>query len=231
MTCLPLNTCSQLCPTPQGFCTERKEKKNCFRIFSGCRATADCTGFLCFALLGNWGFVGKAEGAGSCVGARDRRGRKTPPDLSLLLFFLKQPLHTQLHLSPFFPSFVSFSDTDVHLSVSSGVVGGVCSMVGFHVVAAQSGYASRRAMLQQLHGVTMYSHDEHHANAPYCWSERGKGASATRKDQQPTTKSTNLHCCPADDYTCVCQSVSPSVSLSCLRHVSAGSSFLPGLVQ
>ncbi|XP_030284723.1 syntaxin-binding protein 5-like isoform X13 [Sparus aurata] len=35
-----------------------------------------------------------------------------------------------------------------------------------------SGYASRRAMLQQLHGVTMYSHDEHHTSAPYCWSER-----------------------------------------------------------
>lgn len=41
------------------------------------------------------------------------------------------------------------------------------------------GYASRRAMLQQLHGVTMYSHDEHHSTTPYCWSERGKGASAT----------------------------------------------------
>lgn len=34
-------------------------------------------------------------------------------------------------------------------------------------------------MLQQLHGVTMYSHDEHHTSAPYCWNERGKGASAT----------------------------------------------------
>lgn len=34
-------------------------------------------------------------------------------------------------------------------------------------------------MLQQLHGVTMYSHDEPHTSAPYCWSERGKGASAT----------------------------------------------------
>lgn len=34
-------------------------------------------------------------------------------------------------------------------------------------------------MLQQLHGVTMYSHDEHHTTTPYCWSERGKGASAT----------------------------------------------------
>lgn len=34
-------------------------------------------------------------------------------------------------------------------------------------------------MLQQLHGVTMYSHDEHHTSASYCWSERGKGASAT----------------------------------------------------
>ncbi|XP_051815300.1 syntaxin-binding protein 5-like isoform X17 [Acanthochromis polyacanthus] len=35
-----------------------------------------------------------------------------------------------------------------------------------------SGHASRRAMLQQLHGVTMYSHDEHHTTASYCWSER-----------------------------------------------------------
>lgn len=34
-------------------------------------------------------------------------------------------------------------------------------------------------MLQQLHGVTMYSHDEHHTTSPYCWSDRGKGASAT----------------------------------------------------
>ncbi|GAA6075014.1 syntaxin-binding protein 5-like isoform X1 [Tachysurus ichikawai] len=34
------------------------------------------------------------------------------------------------------------------------------------------GYPSRRAMLQQLHGVSMYSHDEHHATT-YSWSERG----------------------------------------------------------
>ncbi|XP_037395463.1 syntaxin-binding protein 5-like isoform X12 [Pygocentrus nattereri] len=34
-----------------------------------------------------------------------------------------------------------------------------------------SGYASRRAMLQQLHGVTMYSHDEHHTTT-YSWNER-----------------------------------------------------------
>lgn len=56
-------------------------------------------------------------------------------------------------------------------------------------------------MLQQLHGVTMYSHDEHHTNAPYCWSERGKGASAAKP----------IHCCPADDYTSVHQSVCQSV--------------------
>ncbi|XP_019737946.1 syntaxin-binding protein 5-like isoform X13 [Hippocampus comes] len=35
-----------------------------------------------------------------------------------------------------------------------------------------SGFASRRAMLQQLHGVTMYSHDEHHTTTSYCWSDR-----------------------------------------------------------
>ncbi|CAN9497918.1 unnamed protein product [Ophioblennius macclurei] len=39
-------------------------------------------------------------------------------------------------------------------------------------VSHTEGYASRRAMLQQLHGVTMYSHDEHHTAASYCWSER-----------------------------------------------------------
>ncbi|XP_061547973.1 syntaxin-binding protein 5-like isoform X4 [Phycodurus eques] len=39
-------------------------------------------------------------------------------------------------------------------------------------VSHTEGYASRRAMLQQLHGVTMYSHDEHHTATPYCWSDR-----------------------------------------------------------
>nr|XP_055072389.1 syntaxin-binding protein 5-like isoform X7 [Misgurnus anguillicaudatus] len=34
-----------------------------------------------------------------------------------------------------------------------------------------NGYTSRRAMLQQLHGVSMYSHDEHHITS-YSWSER-----------------------------------------------------------
>ncbi|KAG9329347.1 hypothetical protein JZ751_005597, partial [Albula glossodonta] len=33
------------------------------------------------------------------------------------------------------------------------------------------GYTSRRAMLQQLHGVSMFSHEEHHATM-YTWSER-----------------------------------------------------------
>ncbi|XP_036814681.1 syntaxin-binding protein 5-like isoform X2 [Oncorhynchus mykiss] len=35
----------------------------------------------------------------------------------------------------------------------------------------EGGHASRRAMLQQLHGVSMYSHDEHHTTS-YNWSER-----------------------------------------------------------
>ncbi|XP_066563061.1 syntaxin-binding protein 5-like [Amia ocellicauda] len=38
-------------------------------------------------------------------------------------------------------------------------------------VSHTEGYASRRAMLQQLHGVSIYSHDEHHA-ATYSWSEK-----------------------------------------------------------
>ncbi|KAG7467302.1 hypothetical protein MATL_G00151890 [Megalops atlanticus] len=38
-------------------------------------------------------------------------------------------------------------------------------------VSHTEGYASKRAMLQQLHGVSMYSHDEHHATM-YSWSEK-----------------------------------------------------------
>lgn len=38
------------------------------------------------------------------------------------------------------------------------------------------GFASRRAMLHQLHGVSMYSHEEHHTHTPaYSWGEKGKG--------------------------------------------------------
>ncbi|XP_059199442.1 syntaxin-binding protein 5-like isoform X4 [Centropristis striata] len=47
-----------------------------------------------------------------------------------------------------------------------------CMEISLPVSHTEVGYASRRAMLQQLHGVTMYSHDEHHTSAPYCWSER-----------------------------------------------------------
>lgn len=58
---------------------------------------------------------------------------------------------------------------------------------GVHVVGGQLGHASRRAMLQQLHGVTMYSHDEHHTTASYCWNERGKGALADTQTHLRTT--------------------------------------------
>lgn len=107
-----------------------------------------------------------------------------------LCIYLKQSLHTQLHLSLFL--FPSFSGTAVYLSVLSVFwLGGcvcVCDSLGHGGVwfvkwrsccGGRIGYASRRAMLHQLHGVAMYSHDEHHTTAPYCWSERGKGASAT----------------------------------------------------
>lgn len=88
-----------------------------------------------------------------------------------------------------------------------GMVG--CGLLyGVHVVGAQVGYASRRAMLQQLHGVTMYSHDEHHTSAPYCWSERGKGASATK----PSTDVVLLIMRPSSVRPSVRQSVSMSVS-------------------
>lgn len=42
-------------------------------------------------------------------------------------------------------------------------------------------------MLQQLHGVSMYSHDEHHTTS-YNWSERGKGGGgdAVHRHVRPT---------------------------------------------
>ncbi|XP_026802986.1 syntaxin-binding protein 5-like isoform X7 [Pangasianodon hypophthalmus] len=46
-----------------------------------------------------------------------------------------------------------------------------CMEVSLPVSSLTEGYPSRRAMLQQLHGVSMYSHDEHHATT-YSWSER-----------------------------------------------------------
>lgn len=61
-------------------------------------------------------------------------------------------------------------------------------------------------MLQQFHGVTMYSHDEHHSNTAYCWSERGKGASATN----PSTAVLLMNIRP---------SVRQSLSMS-VRHVA-----------
>lgn len=84
------------------------------------------------------------------------------------------------------------------MCVCLGDLGDVVCSVGFMFRAHVAGYASRRAMLQQLHGVTMYSHDEHHTattTTPYSWTERGKGASAN----DPSTG------------TCVCQSTCQSV--------------------
>ncbi|XP_074550783.1 syntaxin-binding protein 5-like isoform X7 [Halichoeres trimaculatus] len=52
-----------------------------------------------------------------------------------------------------------------------------------------NGYASRRAMLQQLHGVTMYSHDEHHTTAPYCWTER---ATESRENSFSRSRSSSV---------------------------------------
>ncbi|TRY91852.1 hypothetical protein DNTS_027196 [Danionella cerebrum] len=46
-----------------------------------------------------------------------------------------------------------------------------CMEVSLPVSSLTEGYPSRRAMLQQLHGVSMYSHDEHHITT-YNWSER-----------------------------------------------------------
>ncbi|XP_060909724.1 syntaxin-binding protein 5-like isoform X4 [Labrus mixtus] len=56
-------------------------------------------------------------------------------------------------------------------------------------VSHTEGYASRRAMLQQLHGVTMYSHDEHHTGAPYCWSEK---AAESRENSFSRSRSSSV---------------------------------------
>ncbi|XP_041663044.1 syntaxin-binding protein 5-like [Cheilinus undulatus] len=56
-------------------------------------------------------------------------------------------------------------------------------------VSHTEGYASRRAMLQQLHGVTMYSHDEHHTSAPYCWSDR---ATESRENSFSRSRSSSV---------------------------------------
>ncbi|XP_034741995.1 syntaxin-binding protein 5-like isoform X5 [Etheostoma cragini] len=58
-------------------------------------------------------------------------------------------------------------------------------------VSHTEGYASRRAMLQQLHGVAMYSHDEHHATAPYCWSERA-AATESRENSFSRSRSSSV---------------------------------------
>lgn len=120
----------------------------------------------------------------------------------LCLSMYSLTLRTQLHLS----LSSLFSHSAVHLSVTS-VFSGLHLYVFLWVMlrlviwGSWVGYASRRAMLQQLHGVAMYSHDEHHISAPYCWSERGKGASATN----PSTAVLVIH-------------VRPSVTMS-VRHV------------
>ncbi|XP_041066818.1 syntaxin-binding protein 5-like [Carcharodon carcharias] len=45
-----------------------------------------------------------------------------------------------------------------------------CMEVSLPVTHAE-GHTSRRAMLQQLHGISIFSHDEHHASS-YSWSEK-----------------------------------------------------------
>ncbi|XP_063744213.1 syntaxin-binding protein 5-like isoform X5 [Eleginops maclovinus] len=47
-----------------------------------------------------------------------------------------------------------------------------CMEISLPVSHTEVGYTSRRAMLQQFHGVTMYSHDEHHSTPPYSWTEK-----------------------------------------------------------
>ncbi|MGH0118649.1 UNVERIFIED_CONTAM: hypothetical protein FKN15_047629 [Acipenser sinensis] len=46
-----------------------------------------------------------------------------------------------------------------------------CMEISLPASHTEVGYASRRAMLQQLHGISIYSQDEHHS-ASYTWSEK-----------------------------------------------------------
>ncbi|XP_034430954.1 syntaxin-binding protein 5-like isoform X2 [Hippoglossus hippoglossus] len=56
-------------------------------------------------------------------------------------------------------------------------------------VSHTEGYASRRAMLQQLHGVSMYSHDEHHSSSAYCWNEK---AAESRENSFSRSRSSSV---------------------------------------
>lgn len=138
----------------------------------------------------------------------------------------------------FFSFFLSFSKTVVDLSISFVALLILCvcahwcvylflwAMVGmwfcsmdFMLLGGKLGHASRRAMLQQLHGVTMYSHDEHHTTTSYCWNERGKGALAD------TQKHPQLSCW----FVCVRPSVRMSTFFMALCHLNMPSAVSPCL--
>ncbi|KPP78431.1 syntaxin-binding protein 5-like [Scleropages formosus] len=63
-----------------------------------------------------------------------------------------------------------------------------CMEISLPVSHSEVGYASRRAMLQQLHGVSMYSHDEHHTTA-YSWSERESRESSFSRSRSSSISS------------------------------------------
>lgn len=69
-------------------------------------------------------------------------------------------------------------------------------------------------MLQQLHGVTMYSHDEHHSTTSYCWSDRGKGASAA--NASPAVLLTTLRPSVRQTVRPSCGPVSSKAYMKCL---------------
>ncbi|XP_059506261.1 syntaxin-binding protein 5-like isoform X2 [Stegostoma tigrinum] len=46
-----------------------------------------------------------------------------------------------------------------------------CMEISLPVTHTEVGHTSRRAMLQQLHGISIFSHDEHHASS-FSWSEK-----------------------------------------------------------
>lgn len=148
------------------------------------------------------------------MATRKKKKTKKPRKLlSLSQQTFVDPPHSAA--SPFLSLSLSLSlHSAVHLCVTS-VFSGLHSsvflwvMLGLPIWGSRVGYASRRAMLQQLHGVTMYSHDEHHTSAPYCWSERGKGSSAANPStavlviitRASTSHDVSLSCGPVSSTT------------------------------
>ncbi|XP_038657863.1 syntaxin-binding protein 5-like isoform X2 [Scyliorhinus canicula] len=55
-------------------------------------------------------------------------------------------------------------------------------------VTHTEGHTSRRAMLQQLHGISIFSHDEHHASS-YSWSEKESKENSVNRSRSSSVSS------------------------------------------